>query len=127
MVYLWPFLSCSCPLRRHNGQVSSSLPDLTIVQNILALCSHHENHCAVEHAWYRTLCLFHCPLENFGSPKFLTRTSICTMAYTSAYELLLANPNINCWLLRYRGLGLWSPVQHVTHHAMTLPLIAISN
>jgi hypothetical protein len=124
MVYLWPFLSCSCPLRRHNGQVSSSLPDLTIVQNILALCSHHENHCAVEHA------CFIAHLEILARPNSSQEPQSAQWpipARSIIYELLLANPNINCWLLRYRGLGLWSPVQHVTHHAMTLPLIAISN
>lgn len=93
MVYLWPFLSRFRPLRRHTGQVSSGLPDLTIVQNILTHCSDHENHCAVEHARYRTFCLIYCPLENFGSPKFLTRTSIRTMAYTSAFHNIRVTPS----------------------------------
>ncbi len=68
LIFVWPFLSLLSPLTRHNEQLFSALPEVSLVQNPHAHCANHQNHYVMEHVGYRPMCSFHYPFGSFGLP-----------------------------------------------------------
>jgi hypothetical protein len=68
LIFVWPFLPLLSPLTRHNEQLFSALPEVSVVQNPHAHCANHQNHYVMEHVGYRPMCSFHYPFGSFGLP-----------------------------------------------------------
>ncbi len=87
LIFVWPFLPLLSPLTRHNEQLFSGLPEVSVVQNPHAHCANYQNHYVMERVVYRPICSFRYPFGSLVCPTMLAHIS----------HRHLTMHNVFCW------------------------------